>query len=123
MAGDSGFYFEFYKGDRVKHMKIAIGLLIPFLGTTMGAACVLFLKNELHRLVQKTLMGIAAGVMVAASVWSLLLPAISMSEQTMGKLAFVPPAVGFACGIFFCLPRINSFCGCIRGELRSLREA
>lgn len=104
-------------------MEIVIGLLIPFLGTTMGAACVLLLKNELHRLVQKTLMGIAAGVMVAASVWSLLLPAISMAEQTMGKLAFVPSAVGFTCGIFFCWPRINSFCSCIRGELRSLREA
>lgn len=100
-----------------------MGLLIPFLGTTMGAACVLFMKNELHGTVNRTLLGIASGVMVAASVWSLLLPAISMAEQTMGKLAFVPSAVGFICGIFFCWLRINSFCGCMGGERRSREEA
>lgn len=84
-------------------MEIALGLLIPFLGTTLGAGCVFFLKNNLHRLVQKALLGFASGVMVAASVWSLLIPAISMAEQTMGKLAFVPAAVGFVIGIFFLL--------------------
>lgn len=84
-------------------MDLAIGLLIPFLGTTLGSACVFFLKNELHRLVQKGLLGFASGVMVAASVWSLLIPAIDMAEPDMGKLSFVPAAVGFLLGIFFLL--------------------
>jgi len=77
-----------------------IGLLIPFLGTTLGAACVFFLKDELNPLVQKGLLGFASGVMVAASVWSLLIPAIDMSGE-MGRLAFVPAAVGFALGMVF----------------------
>lgn len=81
-------------------MNIVIGLLIPFLGTTMGAACVFFLKDELNPLVQKGLLGFASGVMVAASVWSLLIPAIDMSGD-MGKFAFVPAAVGFALGMAF----------------------
>lgn len=83
-------------------MNIAVGLLIPFLGTTLGAACVFFLKDEIKPLVQKSLLGFASGVMVAASVWSLLIPAIDMSEE-MGKLAFIPAAVGFAMGIAFLL--------------------
>ena len=81
-------------------MNIVIGLLIPFLGTTLGAACVFFLKDELNPLVQKGLLGFASGVMVAASVWSLLIPAIDMSGE-MGRLAFVPAAVGFALGMVF----------------------
>lgn len=84
-------------------MELTVGLLIPFLGTTLGAACVFFLKNELHRLVQKGLLGFASGVMVAASVWSLLIPSIDMAEPAMGKLSFVPAAVGFIFGIFFLL--------------------
>lgn len=84
-------------------MELTVGLLIPFLGTTLGAACVFFLKNELHRLVQKGLLGFASGVMVAASVWSLLIPSIDMAEPAMGKLSFVPAAVGFILGIFFLL--------------------
>lgn len=84
-------------------MELTVGLLIPFLGTTLGAACVFFLKNELHRLVQKGLLGFASGVMVAASVWSLLIPAIDMAEPVMGKFSFVPAAVGFIFGIFFLL--------------------
>lgn len=84
-------------------MELAIGLLIPFLGTTLGSACVFFLKDQLHRLVQKGLLGFASGVMVAASVWSLLIPAIDMAEPGMGKLSFVPAAVGFLFGIFFLL--------------------
>lgn len=83
-------------------MNLFIGLMIPFLGTTLGAACVFFLKNELHRLLQKGLLGFASGVMVAASVWSLLIPAIDMSED-MGKLSFLPAAVGFLFGILFLL--------------------
>ena len=84
-------------------MELAVGLLIPFIGTTLGAACVFLLRDELHRLVQKGLLGFASGVMVAASVWSLLISAIHMSEPTMGKLSFVPAAVGFVLGIFFLL--------------------
>lgn len=84
-------------------MNIAIGLLIPFLGTTLGSACVFFLKDELNRLVQKGLLGFASGVMVAASVWSLLIPAIDMAEPDMGKFSFAPAAVGFLFGIFFLL--------------------
>lgn len=84
-------------------MELAVGLLIPFIGTTLGSACVFFLKDELHRLVQKALLGFASGVMVAASVWSLLIPAIEMAEPTMGNLSFVPAAVGFVLGIFFLL--------------------
>lgn len=81
---------------------IILGLLIPFLGTTLGAGCVFFLKNELKPLVQKSLLGFASGVMVAASVWSLLIPAIDMSEG-MERFAFVPAAVGFVLGIGFLL--------------------
>ena len=55
-------------------MNITIGILIPFLGTTLGAACVLFMQNELRPRIQKALLGFASGVMVAASVWSLLIP-------------------------------------------------
>mgnify|MGYP005776270223 CR=1 FL=1 len=78
------------------------GLLIPFIGTTAGAACVFLLKDALNEKVQKTLLGFASGVMVAASVWSLLIPAMDMSSS-MGKLAFLPAAVGFALGMLFLL--------------------
>ena len=83
-------------------MYITLGILIPFIGTTLGAACVFFLKNEIKPLVQKSLLGFASGVMVAASVWSLLIPAIDMSEE-MGRFAFLPAAVGFVLGILFLL--------------------
>lgn len=83
-------------------MNILPGILIPFIGTTAGAACVFFLKDQLKPVVQKTLLGFASGVMVAASVWSLLIPAMDMSEG-MGKFAFVPSAVGFLIGIAFLL--------------------
>lgn len=83
-------------------MNILSGILIPFIGTTAGAACVFFLKDQLKPVVQKTLLGFASGVMVAASVWSLLIPAMDMSEG-LGKLQFVPSAVGFLLGIAFLL--------------------
>lgn len=83
-------------------MTIFWGLMIPFIGTAAGAACVLFVKNELKPMLQKSLLGFAAGVMVAASVWSLLIPAMDMSEH-MGKFAFVPAAAGFVLGIGFLL--------------------
>lgn len=78
------------------------GILIPFLGTSLGAACVFFMKNKLNSLVQRSLTGFAAGVMVAASVWSLLIPAIEESYD-MGNWAFVPAAVGFLVGMLFLL--------------------
>ncbi len=81
---------------------VAIGLLLPFLGTTLGSACVLFMKHQLDEKIEKILSGFAAGVMVAASVWSLLVPAIEQSEW-MGKLAFVPAVAGFCIGMVFLL--------------------
>ncbi|MDD3252556.1 MAG: ZIP family metal transporter [Lachnospiraceae bacterium] len=81
---------------------ISMGVLIPFLGTMLGAGCVFFVKNAIKPVVQKTLLGFASGVMVAASVWSLLIPAMEMSEH-MGKLAFMPAAVGLAFGMAFLL--------------------
>ncbi|MCJ7836685.1 ZIP family metal transporter [Cuneatibacter sp. NSJ-177] len=83
-------------------METFLGLLIPFAGTTAGAACVFLLKNAIRPLVQKALLGFASGVMVAASVWSLLIPSMDMSDS-MGKFAFVPAAVGFLLGIGFLL--------------------
>lgn len=83
-------------------MEIVIGILLPFVGTTAGAACVFFLKNRISPNVQRIFTGFAAGVMVAASVWSLLIPAMDMSEA-MGKFAFVPALVGFLLGIIFLL--------------------
>ena len=80
----------------------AAGLLIPFLGTTLGAACVFFMKKEMNDIVQRALTGFAAGVMVAASIWSLLIPAIEQSEG-MGKFAFVPAVIGFWLGVLFLL--------------------
>lgn len=83
-------------------MTAAAGIFIPFLGTALGAACVFFMKKELSETVQRVLTGFAAGVMVAASIWSLLIPAIEQSES-MGKLSFVPAAAGFWLGILFLL--------------------
>ena len=81
---------------------IFAGIMIPFIGTTAGAACVFFLKNALKPSVQKAFLGFASGVMVAASVWSLLIPSMDMSGH-MGKLAFIPASVGFLLGIGFLL--------------------
>lgn len=78
------------------------GLMIPFIGTTAGAACVFFLRGQIRPSVQKALLGFASGVMVAASVWSLLIPAMDMSES-MGKFAFIPAAAGLLLGVGFLL--------------------
>ena len=78
------------------------GILIPFLGTALGAACVLFMKNTLNILLQRILTGFAAGVMVAASIWSLLVPAMEQAAD-MGQWAFVPAVAGFWLGILFLL--------------------
>ena len=77
-------------------------IVIPFLGTSLGAGCVFFLKNSLRDSVQRALTGFAAGVMVAASVWSLLIPAMEQAAD-LGRLAFFPAAVGFWLGILFLL--------------------
>ncbi len=84
------------------HMSMAAGIFIPFLGTALGSACVFFMKKELGDKIQRILTGFAAGVMVAASIWSLLIPAMEQSES-MGKLAFTPAAIGFWLGILFLL--------------------
>lgn len=81
---------------------IAKGLLIPFLGTALGSALVFFMKKELDTRIQKILSGFAAGIMVAASIWSLLIPSMEMSEDR-GKLAFIPAVVGFCLGMIFLL--------------------
>ncbi len=78
------------------------GVMIPFLGTALGSASALFMKNKLNFLLQRALTGFAAGVMVAASIWSLLLPAMEQSEG-MGQWAFVPAVAGFWIGILFLL--------------------
>ena len=78
------------------------GILIPFLGTSLGAGCVFFLKKSLSDGIQRALTGFAAGVMVAASIWSLLIPAMEQSKG-LGRLAFIPAAVGFWLGIGFLL--------------------
>ena len=83
-------------------METFLGILIPFLGTTLGSACVFFMKKSLSDLVRRSLAGFAAGVMVAASIWSLLIPAIEQSED-MGKLSFLPAFIGFWVGVLFLL--------------------
>ena len=83
-------------------MNILIGIMIPLLGTVLGASCVFIMKKEINELVNKGLLGFASGVMIAASIWSLIIPAIDMSEG-MGKLAFFPAAVGVLIGIAFML--------------------
>lgn len=94
-------------------MNLILGILIPFLGTTLGAACVFFMKKEIHPAIERALLGFAAGIMTAASVWSLLLPAIGRSAK-LGNLAFLPAALGFLAGILFflfmdrCLDRVIS---------------
>ena len=83
-------------------MEVLFGILIPFIGTALGSACVFFMKKSLGDLVQRSLAGFAAGVMVAASIWSLLIPAIEQSED-MGKLSFLPAFIGFLVGVLFLL--------------------
>lgn len=101
------------KGNIYMIRNAVIGILVPFIGTALGAACVFFTKHELGRGVQRALLGFAGGVMVAASVWSLIIPAIEQSEQ-MGRLSFIPVVAGFWGGILFLMlldhiiPRLNN---------------
>lgn len=83
-------------------MTIFWGLMIPFIGTSLGSACVFVMKKELGEMVRRALTGFASGVMVAASIWSLIIPAMDQTKG-MGKLSFVPACVGFWLGILFLL--------------------
>ena len=79
-----------------------IGVLVPFVGTTLGAAMVFFMRKQINPKVEKVLLGFAAGVMIAASIWSLIMPAIDMSSD-YGNLSWLPAAIGFILGIVFLL--------------------
>lgn len=83
-------------------MQVLMGLLIPFLGTTLGSSMVFLMKNKMNIKTEKILLGFASGVMIAASIWSLIIPAINMAEE-QGKVAWVPAAIGFLLGIVFLL--------------------
>ena len=84
------------------NLSVFYGILIPFLGTSLGAACVFFMKHDMSERLSRILTGFAAGVMVAASIWCFLIPAMDPSEE-MGKFAFIPAAAGFWGGILFLL--------------------
>ena len=83
-------------------MTLVIGLLIPLMGTMLGAAFVFLMKDEMSPRLQKTLLGFASGVMVAASVWSLLIPSMDMAADT-GRWSVLPAAIGFLLGMGFLL--------------------
>lgn len=103
------------------------GLLIPFLGTSLGSACVFFMRRELGIRLRRALAGFAAGVMTAASVWSLLIPSIEQSEK-MGKWSFAPAAAGFWAGVLFLLlldravPHLHSSCDTAEGPRCRLKR-
>ncbi len=109
-------------------MEAVYGILIPFFGTALGAACVFFLKKALHDRVRRALTGFAAGVMVAASIWSLLIPAMEQAAG-MGRLAFLPAAAGFWGGILFLLaldhliPHLHAQNGQAEGPKSRLRRS
>ena len=84
------------------NLNVIYGVMIPFIGTSLGAFCVYFMKKDFSKGVERMLSGFAAGVMVAASIWSLLIPAMEESSG-MGRLAFIPAVIGFWIGIGFLL--------------------
>lgn len=83
-------------------INVAVGILIPFLGTTLGSACVFFLKKDISDKLHRALVGFAGGIMISASFFSLILPAINQSTS-LGKLSFLPVAIGFIAGMLFLL--------------------
>ena len=83
-------------------MELFTGLAIPFLGTTLGAGMVFLMKNKINKKLEKLLLGFDSGVMIAASVWSLLIPSINMSEE-QGILGWIPASFGFLFGVLFLL--------------------
>lgn len=109
-------------------MQLFLGLMIPFFGTALGSACVFFLRKELKREIQKGLLGFASGVMVAASVWSLLIPAMDLSAH-LERLAFLPAASGLLLGIAFLLamdylvPHLHLGCEKAEGVHCSLKKS
>ena len=109
------------------NISVILGILIPFIGTTLGAAFVFFMKKQLGQSVQRALTGFAAGVMTAASVWSLLIPAIEQSDL-MGIFAFVPAVVGFWIGTLFLLildktiPHLHMFADKAEGHKSKLAK-
>ena len=99
------------------NMVVFWGILIPFIGTSLGAACVFIMKRDFHPNVQKGLTGFAAGVMVAASIWSLLIPAMEESAH-LGKVAFLPPLWDFGWEPCFYWHWIRLSHTCIRIQIR-----
>ncbi|MGI5977855.1 MAG: ZIP family metal transporter [Candidatus Limivicinus sp.] len=103
------------------------GILIPFLGTTLGAACVFFMRGAMRTSIQRALTGFAGGVMVAASVWSLLIPSLEQSAS-MGVWSFIPAAAGFWIGILFLLlldhviPHLHQNADCAEGPACKLKK-
>lgn len=89
-------------------MEIFLILMIPLMGTTLGSLMVFLMRDKVRAGTEKLLLGFASGVMIAASVWSLLIPSMELSEQGYGKMNWVPAVVGFAAGILFLLG-IDSF--------------
>lgn len=83
-------------------MNIALGLLLPFFGTTLGAAYVYLMKDKLNHRLERFLLGFASGVMIAASIWSLLIPSMDMASES-GAITWLPASVGFVLGVFFLL--------------------
>ena len=83
-------------------MEVFWGLLIPFMGTTLGSAMVFFMKNKISSKLEKLLLGFASGVMIAASIWSLIIPSLDMAKQ-QGNIEWMPATVGFLLGITFLL--------------------
>ena len=86
-----------------KWTNVIIGILLPLFGTCLGASCVFFLRSEINPKLKKGLTAFAAGIMVSASFFSLILPALEESEKGMGRLAFIPAVVGFLIGMLFLL--------------------
>ena len=109
------------------YFETAKGIFLPLLGTALGSACVFFMRGSLSLRLQRALTGFAGGVMVAASVWSLIIPAIELSEN-MGRFSFVPAVVGFWAGIIFLLlldkliPHLHAASGHIEGPKVNLRK-
>ena len=81
-------------------MEIILGIVFPFIGTIIGTSMVFFMKDTLNKGVEKVLLGLASGVMIAASIWSLLMPSFEMAK-TQGVIEWVPATVGFILGIVF----------------------
>lgn len=108
-------------------VNVFYGILIPFLGTSLGAACVFFMKNDMSERLSRILTGFAAGVMVAASVWSLLIPAMEQASA-MGKLSFIPAVAGFWGGVMFLLlldhviPHLHRYSDCAEGPKSRLQK-